>query len=225
MIMKDTTKTRISLALFITAILLAVVAFVGILVFSDKDPQPQEPTGIEYTFKVFRARTELHYQGLKDSLVTQVDKYIQTVAPGSIVNGLVLVEQCEKYNIDLKFAMAQGTVESHWATQGIARKTNSIFNVHSFDGRSAQEIKRRGLAYDHPDKSIEPYLQLLTSRYLVNDKTEEDMFVNYVDSLGQRYASNRNYEKLLFNAYQEIDQIADMGVYKEYLRYKTILDR
>lgn len=181
--------------------------------------------GVEYTFQVFRARTELRYQGLKDSLVTQVDKYIQAVAPGSLVNGIVLVEECDEYDIDLRFVLAQGTVESHWATKGIARKTNSVFNVHSFDGRTASEIRRAGLDYSHPDKSIEPYLQLLQSRYLVGGKTEEDMFVNFTDSLGQRYASNRNYEKLLLDAYNKIDEIAPMGVYDEYMKYKVILGR
>ena len=63
---------------------------------------------------------ELKLQGLKYDLVEAVDNYIQYVGPGSCLNGLVLVEAYELYNVDLKFALAQGHIESHFGTKGIA---------------------------------------------------------------------------------------------------------
>ena len=88
---------------------------------------------------------------------------------------------------------AQGQLESHFGTEGIAAKTNMVWNVGAFDNKSAEDIindKNKNTAISHPDKSIEPYIRLLYSTYLVDGKTEKDMFIKYVDKNGKRYASN-----------------------------------
>lgn len=178
---------------------------------------------VDYNGRIMRTRNELHCQGLLDQLVEATDKYIQTVGPGSCLNGITLVEACEKYNVDLKFALAQGHIESHFGTKGVAAKTNSVFNVMSFDGLSAEQIIRSGKGYSHPDHSVEPYLKLLTTKYLVN-KTEEDMFVKFENVSGQRYASDKNYERKLLEKYENIDSISNItNIYNEYKKYKIIL--
>lgn len=182
-------------------------------------------TGTDYESMVQRDRKELHYQGLKDQLVEATDTYIQSIGKGSCLNGITLVEICEKYNIDLKFALAQGHIESHFGTKGIAAKTNSVFNVMSFDGLSADQIIKKGKGYAHPDHSVEPYAKLLTDKYLV-DKTEEDLFIEFINIYGERYASNKNYEKQLLDIYNNIDSIVKISdIYNEYKRYKIILNR
>ena len=177
----------------------------------------------DYNGHIIRTRNELHYQGIKDRLVEATDKYIQTVGPGSCLNGLVLVEMCDKYNIDLKFALAQGHIESHFGTKGIASKTNSVFNVMSFDGLSAEQIIRSGKGYSHPDHSVEPYMKLLTKDYLVN-KTELDMFIKFENFEGKRYATDKNYEQKLLEKYENIDSISEItNLYLEYKKYNIIL--
>ena len=178
---------------------------------------------VDYNSQIVRSRNELHYQGIKDRLVEATDKYIQTVGPGSCLNGLVLLEACDEYNVDLKFALAQGHIESHFGTKGIAAKTNSVFNVMSFDGLSAEQIIRSGKGYSHPDHSVAPYLKLLTEKYL-QDKTEQDMFIKFENSLGQRYATDKNYEKKLLDTYEKIDSISEITtLYNEYKKYSIIL--
>lgn len=177
----------------------------------------------DYPCEIYRARVDLHYEGLKDSLVTQVDKYITSIAPNSCVSGLMLVDVCEKYNLDLRFVLAQGHLESHFGTKGIASKTNSVFNVFSYDGLSASQIIKNGHGYKHPDYSIEPYAKLLISKYLI-DKTEEDMFIEFKDIHGHRYASDKNYEKKLLEIYNNIDNVVNMGIYNEYSKYKKLLN-
>ena len=182
----------------------------------------EEPTQ-DYNSQIVRSRNELHYQGIKDKLVEATDKYIQTVGPGSCLNGLVLLEACDKYNIDLKFALAQGHIESHFGTKGVAAKTNSVFNVMSFDGLTAEQIIRSGKGYSHPDHSVVPYLKLLTEKYLL-DKTEQDMFIKFENVQGQRYASDKNYEKKLLDTYEKIDSISEITtLYNEYKKYCIIL--
>lgn len=180
----------------------------------------------DYSYLIWRDRTELNYQGAKDDLVDIVDNYIDSVAPGSCLNGIRLVEVCEEYDFDIKFALAQGQLESHFGTEGIAAKTNMVWNVGAFDNKSAEDIindKNKNTAPSHPDESIEPYIKLLYAKYLVDGKTEKDMFDNYVDIDGKRYASNVNYEKILYGIYERIGKETKIDqAIAEFKRYKTL---
>lgn len=202
-----------------SAIWAVVIGLLCWMVFSGSrhDSYKDYPTHVHHT------RVELAYQGAKDALVNEVDKYIQTVAPGSCLNGMVLVDQCLKYEVDIKLALVQGHCESHFGTKGIAAKTNSVFNVCAFDGLSAKQILKNGHGYTHPDHSVEPYLKLLTTKYLVDGKTEMDLLDKFVDAGGHRYASNKNYEAQLLDAYSKIDSIANVTqAITEYKRYKIL---
>lgn len=165
----------------------------------------------------------LHLQSVKFDLVTETENYIKKIAPGSCLNALTLVESCDEYDIDLIFVLAQGQIESHYGTRGIAAKTNSVFNVHSFDGVSADQILKSGKGYKHPDYSVRPYLELLQNNYLVNGKTERDLFKNFVDLNGHRYASAETYEDQLMNTYLKIQTETSLdSLLTEYRKYKLI---
>ena len=183
------------------------------------------PSKSDYTYEVYRSRIELHYQGAKDALVTTVDKYIDSIAPNSCVNGIKLVELCDEYDVDIRLALAQAHLESHFGTLGIAAKTNSIFNVMAYDGRSADDMNKKGHGYSHPDHSIEPYLILLNDRYLVGNKTEKDLLHKFVDKDNKRYASNPNYEDQLLGIYNRMNEQTDIVErLNEFNKYKTILE-
>jgi hypothetical protein len=177
----------------------------------------------DYNYHIYRSKVELHYYSLKDSLVNVVDKYIQTVAPGSALNGIVLVDQSDEYNLDLRFMLAQGQIESAFGTKGVARKTNSVFNVHSYDGLSAEQIIKKGKGYSHPDHSVEPYCKLLTEKYLGDKFTEYDLMVKFESLSGHRYATDKSYESKLLSKYNSICSMECFEVYDEYLKYKLLL--
>lgn len=190
------------------------------LQLKNKDAEEQSM----YTYEVYRSRTELSMQGIKDDIVTEIDRYIDSVAPESCLNGIKLFELCDKYNIDVRFAMAQAQAESHFGTKGIAAKTNIVWNVRTYDNTTADEMISNGIKYSHPDNSIEPYLKLLSSDYLVDGKTEEDMFIEFVNSDGNRYASNEKYEDTLLNIYNSINTSTKLSILlKEYKKYQIIL--
>lgn len=183
----------------------------------------KEASFVPYQMTVQNRENLLHMQQVKCNLVDEVDSYIHKIAPTSCLNGITLVESCDEYDIDVLFVLAQGQIESHYGTRGIAEKTNSVFNVHSFDGVSADEILSSGKGYKHPDYSVDPYLKLLKERYLVDGKTERDMFHKFVDKDGKRYASAENYERQLMNTYLRIDSITDISkLQREYRKYKII---
>lgn len=147
---------------------------------------------------------EITYWDYKVALVNEVQKYIEQVAPASNLRGYAIVEECEKYDVDICFVLAQGEIESHFGTKGIASKLNSVFNVGIYDGKTSEEIDKK-YRFEYPNESIEPYLRLLTTRYLVN-KTEEDLLKKFVDIDNKRYASNPNYEIMISEKYKFITE-------------------
>lgn len=178
----------------------------------------------DYNYMIYRDRIELAMEGCRDRIVTEIEHYIDSVAEESGLNGIKLFEKCEKYGIDVRFAMAQGQAESNFGTTGMAAKTNVVWNVRAYDNTTAEEMKRKGHTYKHPDESIEPYLRLLTNKYLVDDKDEFDMFDNFVDVDGHRYASNEKYENVVKNIYDRINRDTKLDdLLKEYRKYQRRL--
>lgn len=163
-------------------------------------------------------REKLDYDIRKQRLISEVNKYILRIAPQSKLDGRVVVEACLEHDRDIVFVLAQGQIESHFGTAGIAKKTNSVFNVNSCDGLSAATIIQRGHGFSHPNHSVVPYLELLGSRYLVNGKTEKDLMRNFVNCHGRRYATSRQYEANLRKAYDSINRITRIKTQYDELR-------
>ena len=179
-------------------------------------------TVVRYTSEVYQERIELQYYAAKDELVSAIDVYIASVAPASTMNGLAFVKECDKYNVDVRFALAQAQLESHFATTGLGGKMNSAFNVGAFDGQGTAHMTR----YKHPDFSIEPFLELITTDYLVNGKTECDMMKKYVNTAGKRYASFEGYEDRLFEIYSTIVTDTNItDVYNNYKKHRILAER
>ena len=175
-----------------------------------------------YALRIYRDKIELKFEGARAELVDNIDSVIHEVAPTTCLNGLAILRECEKYDVDLFFVLAQGQLESHYGTKGLAQRTNSVFNVFAYDGKSYAQINKNG-KYEHPDLSIEPYLKLLREHYLVDGKTETDLMVNYVNNEGKRYASNERYEHDLIDIYNKfIENESLQRVFKEYARYKIL---
>lgn len=157
------------------------------------------------------------FNNARDILAVEVHEYISTIAPRAEIDPYILIDLCTEYNIDVAFVMAQGQIESHYATAGTAKRTKSIFNVGAYDGHSAARQCRNGFGFDDPNDSIEPYLILLTSDYLVNGKTINDLMTRYVNYLGMRYASNPKYESQLKSVYNKIYRNPNFKIaYEEY---------
>ena len=218
--MSNTLKNTLKIAA--TAVMVIVLAVTSTTITHNKLCNNNGMS--DYSYQIYRSRTELAMEGVKDNIVTEIDNYIDSVANDSGLNGIRLFELCDKYGVDVRFAMAQAEAESHFGTKGVAAKTNMVWNVKAYDNRTADDMIKKGDAKTHPDMSIEPYLVLLTNEYLVNGKTEYDMFDKFVDSNGKRYASNPNYETMVLNIYNRINENTKLkDLLKEYRRYKMIL--
>lgn len=160
---------------------------------------------------------ELKYWETKSQLVDEVQNYINTVAPTSDLRACVLIDACEKYNIEVKFVLAQGELESHFGTKGLASKTNSVWNVGAYDGYYYSNIMTIH-KYPHPNMSIEPYLKLLYKKYLTYE-AEEGLLKNFVDHNGNRFASDKNYEERLRYKYKYISNNTQIDSLNSQLNY------
>ena len=163
---------------------------------------------------------EFKYWETKIQLVDEVQNYINTVAPTSNLRACILVDACEKYNIEVKFALAQGELESHFGTKGLASKTNSVWNVGAYDGHFYSKIMGT-YKYSHPNESIEPYLKLLYEKYLTNE-VEEGLLRNFVDHNGNRFASDKNYEERLKYKYKYIGNNTQIDSLTTQLQYWAV---
>ena len=194
-------------AIILLAIISSIALSFGIVNFSNiivlKDHHVEKYDKYTYAYDCMK-EAEVTYWDYKVALINEVQNYITQIAPTSNLRGYALVEECEKYNIDICFVLAQGEIESHFGTKGIASKLNSVFNVGIYDGKTTEEIDNK-YKFDYPNESIEPYLKLLIDRYLIN-KTEEDLMKKFVDKDGKRYASNPNYEIMVSERYKFITE-------------------
>ena len=195
-------------------------------------PQAFTSTGVEIDSVaikqlIYEAKVrdlQLKTDSAKTMLAHEISKYINKVAPKSKLNSRNIIDLCDKYDVDIRLVLAQGHIESHFGTTGTAKRTNSVFNVGAYDGYSANKQIKNGYGFTHPDYSVEPYLKLLKSRYLVNNKTEQDLLKRFVDKNGNRYASAPQYESYLRSKWRYFDNKTNISkTYNEYNNLKKQL--
>ena len=104
----------ISLSISIISIVVFIIILTTCIVGSLQNKK------CEYTCDVYRDNIELKYQSAKSQVIDEIDKYIKQVAPNSVLNAITLFNLCEEYGVDIKFALAQGHIESHFGTKGMA---------------------------------------------------------------------------------------------------------
>lgn len=218
---KETIKKKWKKILGWTVAVLAVVCLIIQTVFVVRDEIERRNIS-NYPFTVMKHEAVLSYNEYKSRLVKEVKHYIDSVAPTSTLSGYAIVDLAEKYDLDIKFVLAQGQLESHFGTTGMAVKTNSVFNVGAYDSMKFENINGK-FKYRHPDFSIEPYMQLLYKNYITGSKTELDLMAKYVTKGGRRYSSNNNYEREMLALYKKIDETTGISrLQGEVRRYRII---
>lgn len=207
---------------FFRFVFIVVGFFVAFVIYRLVDNHYEKEKLKNYPIEIEKHEAVLSYNEYKSRLVKEVSNYIDSIAPTSNLDGYAVVDNAEKYDLDIKFVLAQGQIESHFGTTGMAVKTNNVFNVGMYDNRKVEEIHGK-YKYRHPDYSIEPYMQLLYRDYITGAKTELDLLAKYVNKDGQRYSTNSGYEKSLFDLYVKIDSCTSITELQgEMKRYKII---
>lgn len=207
-------KFRITL----NSICILIVAIIAVISFSWSFPREEKDDGLYDTAEEYMRELHTSYQGVKSDLVDAVQHYIDSVAPNSGLRALILVENCEKYGIPISFTLAQGEIESHFGTKGLAFRTNSVWNVGAYDGHDYNSISHK---FGNPNDSVIPYLELLANNYL-QGKTVEDLLESYVDINGNRYASDKYYESKLKSTLEYIQDHYTIDELQSRLNYYKV---
>ena len=210
--MKIRDKLLISLG-FIIPMVVGLINFFSIEKL--KDHHIEKYDKYTYAYDCIK-EAEITYWDYKCALVNEVQKYIEQIAPSSNLRGYAIVEECEKYDVDICFVLAQGEVESSFGTKGIASKLNCVFNVGIYDNKTTEQIEDK-YRFEYPNESIEPYLKLLTTKYLVN-KLEHDLMRKFVDINGNRYASDKDYEIKISSKYKFICENTKIHEYHDMMK-------
>ena len=149
----------------------------------------------------------------KTQLIKEVSDYMYKMVPETKLSPDTLIDYCLKYDMDIIFVLSQGILESHLGTKGKAAKTNSVWNVGTYD--DGQIL----YTYKHPNNSIEPYLKLLTRRYLV-DKDIKHLLEDkgYKNDDGKRFASAKNYENALRKFMVRIDMETCIALHQQIVK-------
>ena len=154
--------------------------------------------------KINNIRNSMH-----EELINEVNNYISLYAPTSRLKAEYLVDVCYKYELDIKFVLAQALLESHFGTRGIAAKTNSVWNIGTYDNGIIL------FTYKNPNESIEPYAILLTEKYLIDKEllalAQDKGFKNIN---GKRFASHNKYEEKLRKIIIQIDMETSINLYQ-----------
>ena len=155
---------------------------------------------------------------MKDYLIEEVKNYICDMAPNTKLNSEFIVTKCLEYNTDIIFVLSQALLESHFGTKGKAAKTNSVWNVGTYD--DGQIL----YTYSDPNESLEPYLRLINEKYLINITTKGDTIYKdlghlvqdrgYKNYQGARFASARGYENGMRKLMVSINQQTSISFYQ-----------
>lgn len=116
------------------------------------------------------------------------------------LNPKALVKASEDYSFDLPLLLAAAHLESCFGATNRAKRTNSVFSVGAYD--NGKDI----VTYSDPNESIYGYIKLINNDYLINGRTINDLLKpgGFINKNGHRYASKKNYEKLLRNIRNKI---------------------
>lgn len=107
-----------------------------------------------------------------------------------------IVDLCDEYKYDLPLLLAQAQIESHFGTDNTKAINiyNSVFSVGCWDNEEPR------CKYATQDDSIEPYIKLMIRDYGMSDEDTINRKLssnNLVNMNGERYASDKAYEKKL----------------------------
>lgn len=174
------------------------------------------------------SKEEIYVRGVKEkmksSLINEVDQFFSKVAPETELTPSFLVEKCLEYEMDMVFVLSQGLIESHFGTKGLAAKTNSVWNVGAYDNQKPRNW------YETQDESVEPYLKLVTEKYLIEVTSKGDtiykdlqhlVLYSYTNYDGKRFASARGYENAMRKLMVKIDMETNISFYQNILSMPT----
>lgn len=147
-----------------------------------------------------------------DKYAKDANEYLKRPAfKGTALTGEMLASSARKaYEttgkiLPVEFVLSQGQFETMLGKN--LKSSNNFFNYGNFDDvvdNKGRVIKKGQVVhFDTPQKGVDAYYNLMANNYLVN-KTPDDLLKNFVNTAGNRYASDPQYENKIKGQIQHI---------------------